>query len=327
MAKPIVDYTWATDVIWSSIGQAWDGLNTKSDPAAVRAQGFTPTPLAANHLNWLFAAHAEWLAWLEDRVENVNATETFTVHTGGEFSLESGALANSLGTLQVGSGGLLDVLGGGGLALRAGSVMTSDGEAYFSGTTEFLSGGAVTFRSGGIVDLLCGMNVGDAVTPKSGMIQFNGATGHAGGYAYFLGPDCFSFADTATGTLDGVLVKRSAGRVTNRIIAGADPGGGTQDYGPEDADTIVAESLSNPRTYDLTGAALHGDRITIINRSTSHSLAVYASTSAIFVPFGTVPISLKNAAGERYAVTLEYSDGAGSNPAIGWYLVSEIRVP
>ena len=252
-----------------------------------------------------------------------------TVLAGGVVKSDNDRIIlNGAGTLQVGSSGLLEVLSGGGLALRAGSVTTSYGEAYFAGTTEFLSGGLVTFRSGGMVDVRCTFSVGaSGASPELGSISFNGAAGFAGGYASFVGPDCFDFGSTATGRINGILIKQVAGRITHRIVAGSNPGfGATQVYSPADADTIIADGLTGAPIYELSASALHGDRITIVNRDTVDAITVAASV-ALFLPFGTTPCKLLNATGNRYSATFEYSDGTGSRPTLGWYLVQEVRVP
>ena len=239
---------------------------------------------------------------------DVNSGGDLNIKTGGEFFLESGAQSwhysgstvNQLGTLAVGATGIVN----------------------------FANGSQTTFLAGSINQVNAALNIGvGGGAPVVGQVIFNGATGFTGGYATFVGPSCLSFTSTATGQIQGVLVKQTAGRITNRIITGADPGGGTETYGPEDADTIIAVSLSNPRIYDLSGAALHGDRITIVNRNVTHTVALSATASGIYAPFGTVPIVLLNASGSRYSVTLEFSDGTGTRPAVGWYLVHEIRVP
>ena len=261
-----------------------------------------------------------------------------TLATSAAFAPRRISLNGATGDLDVNSGGDINIKTGGELFLESGaqswhysgSTVNQLGKLAVgaTGIVNFANGSTLTLGSGTVAKVFCGLQIGaNTPGPVPGIVQFNGASGFNGGYAYFLGPDCFNFANGATGQIGGVLARTGEGRITNRIITGADPGGGTETYGPEDADTIIAVSLSNPRIYDLSGAALHGDRITIVNRNVTHTVTLSATASGIYAPFGTVPIVLLNASGSRYSVTLEFSDGTGTRPAVGWYLVHEIRVP
>lgn len=279
-----------------------------------------------------------WMACLQDIINRTAAlhdqpagdTQTIggvlEVKTAGAITTLSNRITlNAVGTLVINGSGAVAV------AQASGQIQVRDGGFFkllADGDFTTSNGSTFTFGSGTVAKVFCGLQIGENTPgPVPGIVQFNGASGFNGGYAYFLGPDCFNFANGATGQIGGVLTRTGEGRITKRVIAGADPGGGTETYGPGDADTIIAVTLSNPRTYDLSGAALHGDRITIVNRNVTHTIAVTATASAIYVPFGTVPLRLLNASGSRYSVTLEFSDGTGTRPAAGWYLVSEVRVP
>lgn len=57
---------WALDASFASDGDAWAGDANKSSPGAGRiAEGFEPTSLPAEWLNWILNNHGSWAAWLE----------------------------------------------------------------------------------------------------------------------------------------------------------------------------------------------------------------------------------------------------------------------
>jgi len=261
-----------------------------------------------------------------------------TLATSASFVPRRISLNGATGDLDVNSGGDLNIRAGGGIFLESGALAW-----HYSGSTvnqlgtltvgatgivNFANGSQTTFAAGSLNQVNAALNIGVAGgAPVGGSVQFNGAAGFAGGYASFVGPDCLDFGSTATGRINGILIKQAAGRITNRIIAGANPGSGaTQVYSPADADTIIADGLTGAPIYELSASALHGDRITIVNRDTVDAITVAASV-ALFLPFGTSPCKLLNASGNRYSATFEYSDGTGSRPTLGWYLVQEVRVP
>lgn len=326
MPAPVSDYTWATDATWSAVGEAWDGLPTKVDPSPLRPSGYRPEPLIAQYLNGHFAILAEWLAYLADRVDNVNAGETLTV--AGDLDV------TATGEINVAAGGLLTILFSGptpfriygaGVASLPGMILGSGAGILCAGTGPVpsrwdLSETIVTIQDRSRIDLLNGvLNVGRVVpSVVSGQIAVYGAAGGTGGQLVTTGELCLSLG--GTGSLSAVLTAQNEGRIQRRVVNGPGASGNVE---PDDGDILIASGHGADIVWTLINGA-HGDEITLVNRNGTYKVTVY-SAAAIKLPFGTTPIELLNASGYRQSITLVYSSGGGGGA--GWYTVAETYCP
>lgn len=69
MPAPAVSPEFATDATFAAGADPWSGDANKVDPSApVRAEGFEPTILPAQWLNYMINNHGAWLKWLNDEV-------------------------------------------------------------------------------------------------------------------------------------------------------------------------------------------------------------------------------------------------------------------
>jgi hypothetical protein len=74
MPAPSDSPEFATSANFTVDGDAWGGDPTKADPGAPRkAEGFEPSTLPAEWLNWVLNNHGAWAVWLEDERARLDA--------------------------------------------------------------------------------------------------------------------------------------------------------------------------------------------------------------------------------------------------------------
>jgi hypothetical protein len=84
MPAPAVSPEFATDATFAAGSEDWSGEPNKVDPSApVRAEGFIPDLLPAEHLNFMINNHGAWLRWLDDQLlASASRTIRFSPWTG-----------------------------------------------------------------------------------------------------------------------------------------------------------------------------------------------------------------------------------------------------
>lgn len=239
-------------------------------------------------------------------------TVSGTFHTQASTVFEVGFASNgsSLITapLTISGSGSLTVSGTGGMTVNGGAFLSAvssifSGAASFTGATASFSAGTTTTLAGPVV--LSSSNV-------SGNPTFTGGPSFAG--TVNLGGPV---------SVDSTLTYVGSGHAVQRKRAGADSNAG---YGINDADFVVAQSLSNDWAYTISNTGCTGgEQMTFVNENILHTITLKQADGTTPIATGPVTAVLKNVSGSKFSVTI-WNDGSGS-ASTAWHVLSFCVVP